>query len=147
MHSHNQVVPGKTPLKTLKKLRTDHPGRGPHTLTGPIFVNGAEAGDILKVKLKRIVPRSYATDFNIPGIFGQFPKDFQYGQVKFLYLDTVRKVTEYSPGIEILLNPFPGTLGGARAQPGHYSSVPPSEISGNMDIRDFVEGTTLYVPV
>lgn len=40
MHAHNQIVPGKT-IEELKKLRTDHPGRGPHTLTGPIFVNGA----------------------------------------------------------------------------------------------------------
>ena len=146
MHSHNQVVPGKT-IEDIKKLRTDHPGRGPHTLTGPIFVNDAEPGDILKVKLNRIVPRSYATNFNIPGMFGQFPKDFQDGQVKFLYLDMVRKVAEYLPGIEIPLNPFPGTLGVARAQPGRYSSVPPGEFGGNMDIRDFVEGTTLYVPV
>lgn len=146
MHSHNQVVPGKT-IEDIKKLRTDHPGRGPHTLTGPIFVNGAEPGDILKVKLNRIVPRAYATNFNVPGMFGQFPKEFQDGQVKFLYLDMVRKVAEFLPGIEIPLNPFPGTLGVARAQPGRYSSVPPGEFAGNMDIRDFVEGTTLYVPV
>ena len=146
MHSHNQVVPGKT-IEDIKKLRTDHPGRGPHTLTGPIFVNGAEPGDVLKVKLNRIVPRAYATNFNIPGMFGQFPKEFQDGQIKFLYLDMVRKVAEFLPGIEIPLNPFPGTLGVARAQPGRYSSVPPGEFGGNMDIRDFVEGTTLYVPV
>src|SRR3954464_10503187 len=49
MHSHNQVVPGKT-IEEIKKLRTDHPGRGPHTLTGPIYVNGAQPGDVLKVK-------------------------------------------------------------------------------------------------
>ncbi|HEX4942821.1 MAG TPA: acetamidase/formamidase family protein, partial [Usitatibacteraceae bacterium] len=54
MHSHNQVVPGRT-IEEIKKLRTDHPGRGPHTLTGPIFVNGAEPGDVLKVTLNRIV--------------------------------------------------------------------------------------------
>lgn len=146
MHSHNQVVPGKT-IEDLKKLRTDHPGRGPHTLTGPIFVKGAEPGDVLKVKLNRIVPRAYATNFNIPGMFGQFPKEFQDGQVKFLYLDMDRKIAEFLPGIEIPLQPFPGTLGVARAQPGRYSSVPPGEFGGNMDIRDFVEGTTLHVPV
>ena len=146
MHSHNQVVPGKT-IEELKKLRTDNPGRGPHTLTGPIYVNGAEPGDVLKVHINRIVPRAYATNFNIPGMFGQFPKDFQEGQVKYLYLDMERKVAEFLPGIEIPLNPFPGTLGVARAEPGEYSSVPPGEYAGNMDIRDFTEGTTLYVPV
>ncbi len=54
MHAHNQIVPGKT-IEELKKLRTDHPGRGPHTLTGPIFVNGAEPGDVLKITINRIV--------------------------------------------------------------------------------------------
>ena len=146
MHSHNQVVPGKT-IEDIKKLRTDHPGRGPHTLTGPIFVNGAEPGDVLKIKFNRIVPRAYGVNFNVPGMFGQFPKDFQDGQVKYLYLDMNRNVAEFLPGIEIPLRPFPGTIGVARAQPGRYSSVPPGEFAGNMDIRDLVEGTTLFVPV
>ena len=146
MHAHNQVVPGKT-IEELKKLRTDHPGRGPHTLTGPIFVNGAEPGDVLKVKINRIVPRAYGTNFNIPGMFGQFPKEFQDGQVKYLYLDMERKIAEFLPGIEIPLRPFPGTMGVARAEPGRYSSVPPGEFGGNMDIRDMTEGATLHVPV
>lgn len=146
MHAHNQVVPGKT-IEELKKLRTDHPGRGPHTLTGPIYIEGAEPGDVLKVKLNRIIPRAYGTNFNIPGMFGQFPKEFQDGQVKYLYLDTVRKVAEFGPGIEIPLRPFPGTIGVARAEPGQYTSVLPGEFGGNMDIRDLTEGTTLYLPV
>ena len=146
MHSHNQVVPGRT-IEEIKKLRTDHPGRGPHTITGPIYVNGAEPGDVLKVKLNKIVPRAYGTNFNVPGMFGQFPKEYQDGQVKFLYLDWDKKVTEFVPGVFVPLKPFPGTLGVARKEPGRYSSVPPGEYAGNMDIRDFVEGTTLYVPV
>lgn len=146
MHAHNQVVPGKT-IEELKKLRTDHPGRGPHTLTGPIYVEGAEPGDVLKVKLNRIVPRAYGTNFNVPGMFGQFPKEFQDGQVKYLYLDMNRKVAEFLPGVEIPLRPFPGTIGVARAEPGRYTSVLPGEFGGNMDIRDLSEGATLYVPV
>jgi acetamidase/formamidase len=146
MHSHNQVVPGRT-IEEIKKLRTDHPGRGPHTLTGPIFINGAEPGDVLKVKINKIVPRAYATNFNVPGMFGQFPKEYQDGQVKYLYLDWDRKVTEFLPGVLIPLKPFPGTIGVARKEPGQYSSVPPGEFGGNMDIRDLTEGTTLYVPV
>lgn len=146
MHAHNQIVPGKT-IEELKKLRTDFPGRGPHTLTGPIYVNGAEPGDVLKVHINRIVPRAYATNFNVPGMFGEFPKEFQDGQVKYLYLDMDRKITEFLPRIEIPLRPFPGTMAVARAEPGQYSSVPPGEYGGNMDIREFIEGTTLYVPV
>jgi acetamidase/formamidase len=146
MHSHNQVVPGRT-IEEIKKLRTDFPGRGPHTLTGPIHVNGAEPGDVLKVALNKIVPRAYATNFNVPGMFGQFPKEYQDGQVKYVYLDMDRMVSEFLPGIYIPLRPFPGTLGVARKEPGQYSSVPPGEYAGNMDIRDFVAGTSLYVPV
>ena len=146
MHSHNAVVPGRT-IEEIKKLRTDHPGRGPHTVTGPIYVNGAEPGDVLKITLNKIVPRAYATNFNVPGMFGQFPGQYPDGQVKYLYLDMDRMETEFIPGVFVPLKPFPGTLGVARKEPGRYSSVPPGEFAGNMDIRDFVEGTSLYVPV
>src|SRR5260221_2691505 len=58
-----------------------------------------------------------------------------------------RMETEFIPGVFIPLKPFPGPRGAARGQPGRYSSVPPGEFAGNMDIRDFSEGATLYVPV
>ena len=99
------------------------------------------------IKLNRIVPGAYGTNFNVPGMFGQFPKDYPDGQVKFFYLDWERKEAEFLPGIIIPLKPFPGILAVARKEPGRYSSVPPGEFAGNMDIRDFTEGATLYVPV
>jgi acetamidase/formamidase len=146
MHSHTQVVPGVT-IEQIKKLRTDFPGRGPHTLTGPIYIEEAQPGDVLKVRLNRIIPRAYATNFNVPGMFGQFPSVFQDGQVKYLFLDLDSMKTEFLPGIVLPIRPFPGTLAVARKDPGRYSSVPPGEYAGNMDIRDFVTGSTLYVPV
>jgi acetamidase/formamidase len=146
MHSHNQVVPGTT-IEQIKKLRTDFPGRGPHTLTGPVYIEGAEPGDVLKIRINKIVPRAYGTNFNVPGMFGQFPAKFPDGQVKYFYLDLERKIAEFAPGIEIPLAPFPGTIGVARAEPGQYSSVPPGRYAGNLDIRDLTEGTALYVPV
>jgi acetamidase/formamidase len=146
MHSHNQVVPGTT-IEQIKKMRTDFPGRGPHTLTGPIYIEEAQAGDVLKVTLNKIVPRAYATNFNVPGMFGQFPNVYTDGQVKYFYLDLEKMTTEFLPGIVIPLRPFPGTLAVARKEPGRYSSVPPGEFAGNMDIRDFVAGSSLYVPV
>ena len=145
-HSHGQLYPGRT-IEELKKLRTDWPGRGPMTLTGPVFVNGAEPGDVLQIKINRIVARPWGANFNVPGMFGQFPKEFPDGQVKYFYLDWERKVAEFAPGIEIPLRPFPGTLGVARAQPGRYNAVPPGPFAGNLDNRDLVEGTTLHVPV
>ncbi len=146
MHSHNQLWPGKT-IEELKKLRTDWPGRGPMTLTGPIFVNDAEPGDMLKIRINKIESRAYGANFNIPGMFGQFPKEFSDGQVKYFYLDWDRKVAEFAPGIEIPLRAFPGTLGVARAEPGRYNAVPPGPFAGNIDNRDLIEGSTLYVPV
>ena len=146
MHSHNQVVPGTT-IEQIKKLRTDFPGRGPHTLTGPVYIEGAEPGDVLKVRINKIVPRAYGTNFNVPGMFGQFPGKFPEGQVKYFYLDLDRKIAEFAPGIEIPLAPFPGTIGVARAEPGQYSSVPPGRYAGNLDVRDLTEGAALYVPV
>ncbi len=146
MHSHNQVIPGTT-IEQIKKLRTDHPGRGPHTLTGPIYIEGAEPGDVLKIRYNKIVPRSYATNFNVPGMFGQFPQQFPEGQVRYMYIDLDKMQTEFIPGVVVPIRPFPGTTGVARAEPGRYSSVPPGRFAGNLDIREMVAGTTLYVPV
>jgi acetamidase/formamidase len=116
-------------------------------LTGPIYIEEAQPGDVLKVTLNKIVPRAYATNFNVPGMFGQFPNVYTDGQVKYFYLDLDKMTTEFLPGIVIPLRPFPGTLAVARKEPGRYSSVPPGEFAGNMDIRDFVAGSSLYVPV
>lgn len=146
MHGHNQIVPGTT-IEQIKKLRTDYPGRGPHTFTGPIFVTGAEPGDVLKVTLNKIVPRAYATNFNVPGMFGEFPKEFPDGQVKYFYLDLVKMETEFLPGVFVPVKPFPGTLALARAEPGRYSTVPPGKFAGNLDINEFVEGSSIYIPV
>jgi acetamidase/formamidase len=146
MHSHNQIVPGIT-IEQVKKTRTDYPGRGPHSLTGPIYIEEAEPGDVVRVRFNRIVPRAYATNFNVPGMFGQFPKEFPEGQIKFFYLDLEKKEMEFAPGIVIPLRPFPGTTGLARAEPGRYSSVPPGRYAGNLDIREMTEGSALYVPV
>lgn len=146
MHSHDQIVPGVS-INEITELRRNHPGRGPHSVTGPIYVEGAMPGDLLKVKINRIVPRAYGVNFNLPGMLGQFPDAFPQGQVRYFYLDTKRGVTEFAPGIEIPLAPFPGILGVARAEPGRYSTVPPGRFGGNMDIRELTEGTTLYLPV
>src|ERR1700730_12654062 len=119
MHSHNQVIPGAT-IEQIKKLRTDVPGRGPHTLTGPIYINGAEPGDVLKVTLNKIVPRAYATNFNVPGMFGEFPTVSKDSQVKYLMRDNAKMQAESLLAIVLQLKPFPGTLGVARKEPGRY---------------------------
>ncbi|WP_348251963.1 acetamidase/formamidase family protein [Leptolyngbya sp. FACHB-1515] len=74
MASLNQVLPGVS-IEEITRLRVDNPGRGPHSVTGPIFVEGAQPGDVLKVRINRIVPRTYGANWNLPGSLnlGQFP--------------------------------------------------------------------------
>ena len=146
MHFHDRLVPGAT-LDMLLKIRLEVPGRGAHTLTGPIYVEGAEPGDVLKVKINKIVPRSYGVNMNYPGIAGQFPKEFPEGRVRYVYLDWDNKVAEFLPGVFVPLRPFPGILGVARAEPGRYSTVPPGRYGGNLDLRELTAGSTLYLPV
>ncbi len=148
MAAGNQILPGVS-IEQITKLRLDNPGRGPHTITGPIYVEGAEPGDVLKIRINRIVPRTYGANWNLPGALklGQFPDEFPEGQVRYFYFDLRAMTTQFSPDIEIPLRPFPGILGVARAEPGRYSTVPPGPFGGNMDIRELTEGTTLFVPV
>lgn len=64
MASQNQILPGVS-IEEITRLRVDNPGRGPHTITGPVFIEGAEPGDVLKVKINRIVPRTYGCNWNL----------------------------------------------------------------------------------
>lgn len=148
MAAANQILPGVS-IEEITKLRVDNPGRGPHTITGPIYIEGAEPGDVLKIRINRIVPRTYEANWNLPGALklGQFPDEFPEWQVRYFYFDLRRMTTQFSPDIEIPLRPFPGILGVARAEPGRYSTVPPGPFGGNMDIRELTEGTTLFLPV
>src|SRR4029453_9680618 len=118
-----------------------------HTITGPIYVEGAQPGDVLKVKINKIVPRSYGVNMNYPGIAGQFPKEFPQGRVRYVYLDWDNKVAEFLPGVFVPWGAFPGILGAAGADPGRYSTVPPGRYGGNLDLRELTAGSSLYVPV
>lgn len=148
MASMNQILPG-VPIDEITKLRVDNPGRGPHSVTGPIYVEGAAPGDVLKIRINRIVPRSYGANWNLPGDLklGLFPSAFSKAQVKHFYLDLGRRKTQFLPGIELPVRPFPGIIGVARAESGRYSTVPPGLFGGNLDCRELVEGTTIYLPV
>src|SRR5919204_1521725 len=66
MHAHNAIQPGST-MDDLVKLRLANPGGGPHSVTGPIYVNGAEPGDTLEIHILKIVPKENGFNFNLPG--------------------------------------------------------------------------------
>ncbi len=123
-------------------------GPGGHILTGPIYIEGAEPGDVLEVKIlaiKLAIP--YAYNAFGPGR-GYLPDDFPYSKMKIIPLDENRMVAKFAPGIEIPLHPFFGSMGVAPPESaGHFSSNPPWIMGGNMDNKDLVAGTTLYLPV
>ena len=154
-HFLNQLQPG-VPVDKLADLRKSNPGKGPHSIIGPIAVNGAEPGDVLEVRYKRIRPFTWAAVFNNPGSLGTglLAQDFPQGQVKYVDLDLKSMKTEFAPNINVPLQPFQGTLGLAPPDgyypplsPGVTSSVPPGPHGGNIDLRELAEGSTLFIPV
>ncbi|MEW9582458.1 acetamidase/formamidase family protein [Paraburkholderia sp. DGU8] len=150
IHGHAQIVPDLTieqMMARAKQEQAESPGRGVHSITGPVYVEGARPGDTLKIEIGRIVPTSYGLNFNYPGVAGAFPKQFPQGQLKYFYLDWARNRFEFSPDIFVPLRPFPGIVSVARAEPGRYGTVPPGPFGGNLDINEMVSGTTLYLPV
>jgi acetamidase/formamidase len=146
-HAHDYWIPGRSLQDVLGKRMDNNPQRGPHSITGPVFVEGAEPGDVLKVTINRIVPRAYGYNITLPGVGGQFPKEFAEGRLRYFYIDLDKRQIEFLPGIQIPLKPFPGLIGVARKEPGPYSTRPPGEFGGNMDVRDLTAGTVLHFPV
>lgn len=143
--SDNQVVPGAT-IDQVMQIQHAVEGRGPHTLTGPIYIKEAEPGDVLRIHFNKIIPRSYASN-NSGYNKGLFPKEFPNPFVKYFYLDVQKKQMQFAPGIVVPIAPFPGIVAVERAEPGKYDSIPPGPFGGNMDLREMTEGSTLYLPV
>ena len=116
-------------------------------VTGPVFVDGAEPGDALKVTIHGFAPSGFGWTGNIPG-FGlladQFPDPALY---VWSYDKATMAPAVFSPLGRVPLKPFAGTIGLAPAEPGLHSVVPPRRVGGNMDIRDLAAGTILYLPV
>jgi len=126
----------------------DGAGRGDHTLDGPIYINGAQPGDTLEIRIRSVELRlPIAGQGFVPGR-GLLPEDFPKPKDRVLWLDLKNKTTEYAPGVVVPLKPFWGVIAVAPpASMGRVSSGPPNIFGGNMDNRDLVGGTILYLPV
>ena len=124
----------------------DRKGPGGHILTGPVFVEGAEPGDVLEVKILSI---DLAIDYGYNGCSGYLPDNCEKDKpAKILKLDRKTMTAEFAPGIVIPLRPFFGSMGVAPApEAGRVSSVPPGRHAGNLDNRELVAGSTLYIPI
>jgi acetamidase/formamidase len=135
----------------LKAVYTEVKDKGPggHILTGPIFVEGAEAGDTLEVRILSIkysIPYAYNSFRPTSGVLTA--EDFPKGATRIIPLDAKRNVAKFSEHIEIPLRPFFGSMGVAPPEAaGRVSSAPPGTHAGNLDNKDLVAGTTLFIPV
>jgi acetamidase/formamidase len=116
-------------------------------VTGPVFVDGAEPGDVLKVRIGKFHPSGFGWTANIPG-FGLLADQFPDPALHVWDYDAEGlSPALYSSLAKVPLKPFAGTIGVAPAEEGHHSVVPPRRGGGNLDIRDLAAGTTLYLPV
>ncbi len=123
-------------------------GDGPHLLTGPIYVQDAQPGDVLEIRLEKISP-GVAMGFNaIRSGWGALPAEFSEPRLRFIPLDLEKNVAEFPPksGIYIPLRPFFGMLGVATPETNR-SSIPPGIYGGNIDNPELQAGSRLFLPV
>ena len=124
-------------------------GPGPHVLTGPIYINGAQPGDVLEVRILAIdLAVDYAYNRQRP-YTGTLPDDFTQFWQRVIKLDRAKKTAEVAPGVVVPLDhPFFGTMGLAPPPVmGRIGSGPPGIHTGNLDNKDLGAGSTLYMPV
>ncbi|MBX5490518.1 MAG: acetamidase/formamidase family protein [Chloroflexi bacterium] len=147
-HFLGAIRPGVS-IEEIAQLRRDNPGRGPHSIIGPIAVRGAAPGDVLELRLLRLEPIEYGFNFNNPADLrtGALPDEFPEGQVRYFDIDPREGIVRWGDTIRLPLGPFQGTLGVAPDVSEPVSSVPPGPFAGNLDLREQVEGTRIFVPV
>lgn len=139
----------------VAQVTGDRRGPGGHILTGPIYVNGAEPGDVLEVRIQSItlpLPYGYNGCSGFMRELCRNPGDTATGRggsaSRLIWMDREKMTAEIAPGITVPLRPFFGSIGVAPApELGRVSSNPPHQHAGNMDNKELVAGTTLYVPV
>ncbi len=140
-----------------------HDGPGPHVITGPIAVRGAEPGDVLKIEVLELQLRvPYGVISNREGkgaLPGEYPERFRSDPEATPYLNQGGNISVFTrvdrgrgllPGdvkVGFDLAPFMGTMGVARDTSAVVDSVPPTDAGGNIDINDLTAGSTLYLPV
>jgi acetamidase/formamidase len=137
------------PMLEVEERVTDR-GPGAHPLNGPIYVEGAETGDVLEVRFLDI---GFLVDYGVSGFLpggGTIPADFPSAALRIFEIDTVTSTVTMTgvEGITIPARPFFGSIGVAPpVLRGRISSTAPGYHVGNLDNKDLVEGTTIFMPV
>jgi acetamidase/formamidase len=144
-HTHEatggQLQPGST-AEALHAIDMDRV----HTLTGPVYVEGAEPGDVIAVRLIELEPADWGWMALIPD-FGFLAGEFDAPTLQTFKLDTETNEVEFAKGIRIPLKPFAGVMGVAPDTDEMLNTIPPRANGGNLDDPNLVAGTTVYFPV
>jgi acetamidase/formamidase len=134
-------------LKAVEQRVTER-GPGAHPMSGPIFVETAEPGDTLEVRIMAIeFLHNFGVNAFSPG-GGVLPDEFPYAGLRLLRWRPGATSVEFKPGVTLPLAPFFGSIGVAPPTlVGRISSRPPGWHGGNLDNKDLVSGSVLYLPV
>jgi acetamidase/formamidase len=150
--SPDWMPPASSRFEMLPELKVIHQQSkrelGNHILTGPIFVRGAAPGDVLEVHIIAIELRQ-DWGYNLFRPYnGTLPEDFAYSRILYLPLDHKTNSAALPSGLRVPLRPFFGQLGVAPPKAfGRQSSREPREFGGNIDCKELVAGSTIYLPV
>ncbi len=119
-----------------------------HALTGPVEVRGARAGQVLEVRIDSVVPASWGTSY--AGLAGT-AWDARLGRIEPTVhswrIDVATGTARNQHGHAVAVRPFLGTIGMPPAEPGRHSTIPPRRHGGNLDCRELVAGSALYLPI
>ncbi len=115
-----------------------------HALTGPIWIEGAEPGDVLEIQVVRVEHLGWGWSSVIPGL--GFLKD-RFSEPFIFHWMLDREVTRSLGPAVVPVRPFCGVMGVAPAEDGEFKTRPPGPFGGNMDVRELCTGATLYLPV
>jgi acetamidase/formamidase len=115
-----------------------------HALTGPVFVDGAEPGDVLQVDILEVAHKGWGWTSVVPGL--GFLKQ-RFTEPFFHIWKFEGAISKSIPPAVVPLNPFCGVMGVARAEDGEFKTRPPGIFGGNLDVRELCTGATLYLPV
>ena len=139
------------------KEQIERTAPGPHVITGPIFIEDAEPGDVLEIKTMKIdyrVPYGVISNRHSKGALpGEYPVNDADIYTKVIPLNTEQNIGVFRPAngrpnIDLPLKPFMGIMGVAPADPEDaVNSVPPGNYGGNVDIKHLTAGSSLYLPV
>ena len=115
-----------------------------HALTGPVFVSGAESGDVLQIDVLEIGHKGWGWSSVVEGL--GFLKQ-RFSDPYFFVWELEREVSRSLAPAVVPLRPFCGIMGVAPGEDGEFRTRPPGIFGGNMDVRELCSGATLYLPV